>query len=72
MFIKRNKKGGVGVIRKLDEVNSELNNLIGYIEMSELQYLKLDNGKHWVDEALNAVDKIEEVRDFLNDLRMEL
>ena len=60
------------MIRKLDEVNSELNNLIGYIEMSELQFLKLENGKYWVDEALIAVDKIEEVREFLNDLRMEL
>ena len=60
------------MIRRLDEVNSELSNLIGYIEMSELQYLKLDNGKYWVDEALSTVDKIEEVREFLNDLRMEL
>lgn len=60
------------MIRRLDEVNSELSNLIGYIEMSELQFLKLENGKYWVDEALIAVDKIEEVRDFLNDLRMEL
>lgn len=60
------------MIRKLDEVNSGLNNLIGYIEMSELQFLKLENGKYWVDEALIAVDKIEEVREFLNDLRMEL
>lgn len=60
------------MIRRLDEVNSELNNLIGYIEMSELQFLKLENGKYWVDEALIAVDKIEEVREFLNDLRMEL
>ena len=60
------------MIRRLDDVNSELSNLIRYIEMSELQFLKLDNGKYWVDEALNAVDKIEEVRDFLNDLRMEL
>ena len=60
------------MIRRLDEVNSELSNLIGYIEMSELQHLKLDNGKYWVDEALSTVDKIEEVREFLNDLRMEL
>lgn len=60
------------MIRKLDEVASDLSNLIGYIEGSDLQFLKNYDGKYWVDEALRTVDKIEEVREFLNDLRMEL
>ena len=40
------------MIRRLDEVNSELSNLIGYIEMLELQYLKLDNGKYSVESVI--------------------
>lgn len=60
------------MIRKLDEASSELGNLIAHIEMSELQDLKVDGNKYWIDEVLNVIDKVEEVREFLNNLRMDL
>lgn len=60
------------MIRKLDEITSRLNQLIGYIEMTESQYLKIEDNKYWVDEALEVVNEVEEVREFLNDLRMDL